>query len=291
MSDHDAPDPIDKAYAQAEAMLDDEAARAARRARVLGAVASDVQAAPPVSAPPTRRLSWAAGGWLAAASVAGISVLVALQFTRAPVVRKPAAPAETHIAADQAPAPSPVTAPAVEASPPAPPAVPQPRKSPSADVAVAPPLAFPAAPSKAAAEPVAAPQAPDAGNVQALIVTGQAAPPPAMRRMESAQAPTAQTSAAAPLAVPRASLHAAAAAGRLTELTSLLAQGTPVDALDSNGETALMKAIQANQPAAAALLLRHGAGLYRTNRAGVSAREMATAMDDAELNRALGLQP
>ena len=46
MSDHDAaPDPIDKAYVQAEAMLDDEAARAARRARVLGAVAAEAGAA------------------------------------------------------------------------------------------------------------------------------------------------------------------------------------------------------------------------------------------------------
>ena len=37
MSDHDAaPDPIDKAYAQAEARLDDEAARAAHKAFKLG---------------------------------------------------------------------------------------------------------------------------------------------------------------------------------------------------------------------------------------------------------------
>jgi hypothetical protein len=42
VSDHDAaPDPIDKAYVQAEALLSDEEARAARRARVLAAVARE----------------------------------------------------------------------------------------------------------------------------------------------------------------------------------------------------------------------------------------------------------
>jgi len=297
MSDHDAPDPIDKAYTQAEAMLDDEAARAARRARVLGAVAGDVQAAPSVSAPPRRRVSWAAGGWLAAASVAGVSVLVALQFTRAPLMREPPARAETSIVADQAPAPTPVTTPAADKSPPAPPAAPQQWKSPPADVAVAPPLAFPASPGKAASEtvtapappPPAAPQAPNAGNVQALIIT----PPPTEARAESARAesPTAQAAAPASLAVQTARLHAAAAAGRLAELTSLLAQGTPVDAPDSEGETALMKAVQANRPAAADFLVRHGANLDRANRAGVSARDMAISINDPQLNRALGLEP
>ena len=99
----------------------------------------------------------------------------------------------------------------------------------------------------------------------------------------------AQAAAPAAPAVQAARLHAAAAAGRLAELTALLAQGTPVDAPDSDGETALMKSIQANRPAAAALLRRHGASLDRTNRAGVSARDMATSIDDPELNRALDL--
>ena len=82
MSDHDAAhDPIDKVYAQAEAMLDDDAARAARRARVLGAVAGEAGAAPIMSAPPKRRVSWAAGRWLAAAGVAGVGVLLAVQLS------------------------------------------------------------------------------------------------------------------------------------------------------------------------------------------------------------------
>jgi hypothetical protein len=299
MSDHDAPDPIDKAYVQAEAMLDDEAARAARRARVLGAVAGEAGATPIVSARPQRRVSWAAGGWLAAASVAGVSVLVALQLSVPRVVQRPSSPVEAPVAAAPAPRPGPATAPVVEAAPPALPAAPPARVSPSADVAVTPPSPFPAPMSQAAGAPVAAapppPPAlaipPSADSVEGLIVTGEAAPSAAAGRASRAESSIAQAPA---LAVPAARtdrLHAAAAAGRLAELTALLAQGTPVDAPDSEGETALMKAIQARNPAAAALLLRHGASLDRTNRAGVSARDMAASIDDPELNRALGLEP
>jgi hypothetical protein len=50
-----------------------------------------------------------------------------------------------------------------------------------------------------------------------------------------------------------------------------------------------MKSIQADQPAAAALLRRHGARLDRENHAGDSAKDMATAIGDAELDQALGL--
>lgn len=119
----------------------------------------------------------------------------------------------------------------------------------------------------------------------------EAAAPPSAARAATADSAKAQAAAPASPAVQAARLHAAAAAGRLAELTALLAQGTPVDAPDSEGETALMKSIQARNPAAAALLRRHGANLDRTNRAGVSARDMAASIDDPELNRALGLEP
>jgi len=88
-----------------------------------------------------------------------------------------------------------------------------------------------------------------------------------------------------------ASLRAAAAAGRTAEVETLLVQGVPVDALDSDGNTALMKAAQADHPAAAALLRRHGASLDHQNNAGESARDMAMKIDDAALNQALGLAP
>jgi hypothetical protein len=293
MSDHDAARaPIDKAYIQAEAMLDDEAARAARRARVLGAIASDAKAVPVVSAPPKRRVSWAAGGWLAAASVAGVSALVALQLTPPPVAPRPSSPAEAPVSA--APAPAVATAPAVDAPPPAPPASPRAQVIPSPDVPAPAPLALAVPPIQTAAAP-AAPAAPAppppaprarADGVEALIVTREARAP--MARAESAEAAMAQTpGSTSPAAQER--LRAAAAAGRLAELTALLAQGTPVDAPDSDGETALMKSIQANRPPAAALLRRHGASLDRTNRAGVSARDMAALINDPELNQALGL--
>jgi hypothetical protein len=84
-------------------------------------------------------------------------------------------------------------------------------------------------------------------------------------------------------------LRAAAAAGRTAELEAILAQGVPVDAPDSEGSTALMKSILADQPAAAGILRRHGASLDRKDHAGVSARDMAGAKDDPELDRALGL--
>ncbi|MFI4934373.1 MAG: hypothetical protein ACHP7N_07125, partial [Caulobacterales bacterium] len=88
-----------------------------------------------------------------------------------------------------------------------------------------------------------------------------------------------------------ARLRAAAAAGQIGEVARLLRQGAPVDAADADGNTALMKSIQADQPAVAAILRRHGASLDRRNHAGESARDMATAKDDEALDRAIGVAP
>jgi len=87
---------------------------------------------------------------------------------------------------------------------------------------------------------------------------------------------------------PAVRLRAAAAIGLTAEIETLLAQGVPVDAPDRDGDTALMKAIQADRPAAAALLRKHGASLDRKNRAGVSARDMAGARADPALDEAIG---
>ncbi len=84
-------------------------------------------------------------------------------------------------------------------------------------------------------------------------------------------------------------LREVAARGRARDVERLLDRGAPIDAADEAGETALMKAIQARKPAIAGLLLRRGASLDVKNRAGVSARDMARAVGDAELNAALGL--
>ena len=108
----------------------------------------------------------------------------------------------------------------------------------------------------------------------------------------AAAAPAAGFESSAALPSDRAArLRAAAAAGRTSEVETLLDQGVPVDAPDAEGDTALMKSVLADQPATAALLRRHGASLDRRNHAGDSAREMAPAKGDAALNQALGLAP
>jgi ankyrin repeat protein len=88
---------------------------------------------------------------------------------------------------------------------------------------------------------------------------------------------------------PDARLRAAAAAGRTAELTALLDEGVPVDAPDAEGDTALIKSVRADHPAAAALLRRHGASLDRRNQAGESARDIAAGKADPDLDRALGV--
>jgi hypothetical protein len=325
-----APDPMDKAYVQAEAVLSDEDARAARRARVLAAVAREPVTPLAASSPSVRRPAWRRGGWLVAASVAGLSVFVATQIHQ-PVWRQPQTapsaptPAARGIAAlpgspaqapSEAPAPRDFAAapraaiPAQTASPPnIPPTAPPP--APALSIAPA-PRAFPdaaAAPpppprdavvtaERRAPAPAAQYPGPVSGGAGDEAVDAQglargaakrapspafAAPPAAaLSRFESSAGTTSDQAAR---------LRAAAAAGRTTELEALLEHGVPVDAPDADGNTALMKSIQADHPAATALLRRHGARLDRKNRAGESARDMATDKGDAELNQAVGVGP
>src|SRR5437899_1596818 len=89
-----APDPVDEAYARAEAVLSDDEARSARRARVLGAVAREGEA-PAAPVPSARRPVWRRAGWLAAASVVGLSVFVAVQIFPPPPRPPPNTPANT----------------------------------------------------------------------------------------------------------------------------------------------------------------------------------------------------
>jgi hypothetical protein len=328
MSDPDAaPDPIDQAYAQAEALMSDDAARAARRARVLAAVARESATPPAPTALTMRRPAWRRGGWLAAASVAVLGMFLATHIYEpalrqpptepaAPVVPPPAAAIPTARGVAALPTPSgPVPSHTAEraprtlaAAPPAP--TPTPRDLPSVPP---PPLPIPPAPRafpSAVAAPAPAPSpvvvtaerraptavtsfsapGPDGASDEAVVAQGlargaakQASSPPAAigRFGSSASLPSGQA----------ARLRAAAAAGRTAEVATLLAQGVPVDAPDAEGNTALMRSIQADHPAAAALLRRRGASLDRKNHAGERARDMATAKGDAELNQALGLDP
>jgi len=169
----DMNDPMEETYLRAEEALDEEAARAARRAKVLAAVAED-QARTPAPAPrgPMRRY----GGWLAAACVAGISVITAQQVwrTKPPQVAPPAAKApapladatkaQTAIAPEASPAPpatvgsrpfsrpslprpprqdEPAPAPRAALAPSPPPPPPAPPIPPAADIASPPPLPIP----------------------------------------------------------------------------------------------------------------------------------------------------
>jgi hypothetical protein len=297
MSDHDAaPDPIDKAYVQAEAVLSDDAARTARRARVLATVVHEA-ATPAAPLSFTLRPAWRRGRWLAAAGVAGLGLILATQVyppawrqpPAAPATPKPAASNPKEVAASPAPPPQAIAAPRVEAPvppraqnvpPPAPPPPPEP-------LSVAPAAqAFPAAP---------APR-PSAPEESASVTAERRLSHPEMADQDTAHAaspapPAAASGFAARPSDQPARLRAAAAAGRTAEVKALLAEGVPVDDPDADGRTALMKSIEADRPAVAALLRGHGASLDTEDNAGDSARDMAAAKDDAALNKALGLAP
>ncbi|HEY8571063.1 hypothetical protein [Phenylobacterium sp.] len=292
MSDHDrAPDPADTAYVQAEAVLSDDEARAARRARVLAAVAADATTASPADAGPSRRGRWGQGGWLVAASVAGVSVLVAARLVLQAPAAPPVAPQPEARRPMEAPA---AVEPASTAAPPTPANVPAPPPQPKPAVAAAappPPQARPPAAEAAspveprAAQPPAAPAAAQRAGVEEVVVTGS-------RRTERLEPAPEAIERTPPVAFPDdgpARLRAAAADGRTAEIRALLAGNVPVDAAGADGETALMKAVRARQPAAAALLRQRGASLDRRNRAGESVRDMVAAIGDARLDRALGL--
>jgi hypothetical protein len=350
--DPGGPDPIDTAYVQAEALLSDDAARAARRARVLAAAEREPAAAPAASAVPppwfTRlRGDWLRGGrrqggWLAAACVAGLSVLLVARayppaFRPAPAAPKVAAPAASAgkplgIAApmdagDLAPkTPRPL-------APPPPVMMPTPAAVAPAVTPAAPPPPSPSIEPAPRAFPAASATAPRSGRVRGVIAPPAEAlmeprppPPPPPPRPPVEVVVTAEKVASAPAAkasgvraagdaadgpdrasssaglvgegvstAPRkdrgARLRAAAAAGRTTEVETLLRQGAPIDSPDASGDTALMKSIQADHPAVAALLYRHGANPGWKNHAGQSARDMAAASGDAALSRAIGGEP
>jgi hypothetical protein len=311
------PDPIDRAYAQAETLLDEQAERSARRTRILAAVAQDTAVPVASDTKPVPRFN-ARGGWLVAASLLVASYLAvrflplnppgsshptvqASSAQRAPknqttallsppvAAMRPPEPAPSEPKAtvpDQAPAA--MRAPkassheqmAMAAPPSAPPdfAMAPPPPPPAA----APPMAAPP-PSAARAFPMAAPP-PPAAPAPMMAAPSAAAPPPPVADLARSGDEAGSNPAFD-------QLRAAAAAGRTSEVQQLLDREIPVDAADADGETALMKSIRADQPATAALLIRHGASLDKKNHAGLSARDLAAQMQDSALDRALGLEP
>ncbi|HXV00941.1 MAG TPA: ankyrin repeat domain-containing protein [Caulobacteraceae bacterium] len=306
MSDHDsAPEPIDKAYDRAEAMLSDEAARAARRARVMAALEREPAAPAPASRP---RTAWRQGGWLAAAGVAGLAFFVARQAYRPPppapsIAARPAAPIAVGHEIPASPTPAEAAAPKTSrpaprtfVAPPAPP--PARREAPAAGSLAETARAFPEAPAAPPSAVLAKPSAPAAASNSPDWRQNEA-------RDEAVEGSATQAAKAAPpvAALARAErsegssqdlgarLRAAAAAGRTGEVDILLAEGVAVDASDARGDTALMRSVRADRPGVAALLRRHGASLDRRNHAGESARNIAATRADAALSEALGLIP
>jgi len=280
-------DPIDGAYRQAETLAQEEAERSARRARILAAVAQDH-----AKRPAPRLLARG----LVAASLLIVSGLLAAKFLalRSPPAAQ--APMVAHVEKNKmmASASPPVAVPLYRA--PVTPAVPD--------------LAVPSMRAQSPSKRAALPEAPPPAAMEAAPPATATAPPPAAPPPPVMAAPPpppannmAAPSPAAPLAAARSDaarsmnqadidqLGAAANAGRTGEVEQLLARHVPVDAPDAQGETALMKSIRGDQPATAALLLRHGASLDRKNKAGLSARDLAAQINDPALNQALGLGP
>jgi hypothetical protein len=304
MSDPAAePDPMDKAYVQAEAVLDDDAARAARRARVLAAVARE-SAPEPARSGASRRPAWRHTRWLAAAGVAGLIALVANQIYEPAWRHPPSAPRVAATPSSAAPqiAALPPAAAVSEAPPPSAAAaasqVSTRELAPSAPPPPPPTIAAPAL--EAFPKAVTPPPPPPPSSSDATVVTAERRDETIQKAPVAISAFTGQSRAVEPVEVgslasssseQAARLREDAAAGRTADLDTLLAQGVPVDAPDARGETALMKSVAAGQSAAAALLRRHGASLDRKDHAGESARDMAKAKDDAALNQALGLGP
>ena len=179
------PDPMDEAYLRAEHVLDDEARRMARRARVLAAVAQE----PAAPALPARRPVRRYGGWLAAACVAGLSVWTAQRVYRS-------APPPQQSAPQGLP-------PAVTPSAPAVPTSPAPTVQPPA--LRAPPRIPVARPPVAAHREAEVADAPVQAQPPPLPI------PPVDKPVPPPPAPIASLSAAAPAPAPMAAAKAGAA--------------------------------------------------------------------------------
>lgn len=248
------------------------------------------QATPPATQPPAPPLAKTPAPPLAKtpAPPGPLSPPTTLRASPAPVRRRASTTA----------APAPVAPPPAEVAPPPPLPIPPVEKPIQAPRPLSlPPIAEPAlVPAPATPSPAAPAAVAKAGSVlsepsksvaEAVVVTGSR-----IARRDPAAPPAVISAPLRSRMLDEPSrLRDDAAAGRIADIEALLARGAPVDAADENGETALMKSIQAGQREAAALLRRHGASLDLKDRAGVSARDMATQKNDPALDQALGISP
>ncbi len=324
MSDHDpTADRLDNAYIESEALLNDNAARLARRARVMAAVARQPSTPRLIKSAARQRRMWRLGGWLSAASLAGLCAVWATRVY--PPDRQqelPAATPETPktdkahpnsvlpiLAAKTAATSAQPThrAPAVPSPDgssyrltlllPPPRAFPEGSRServPAASFVALPPPAPPALLPRPAAPPpigIVSPLMPIPPTAHPAPIAPPQAVPPAVRAAsaEPDSISRLEASTDSPSDAAGAKLRAAAADGKIDEIQALLDQGVPVDAPDIDGNTALMVSIKADRAAAAALLYQNGANLDLKNRAGLCARDMAKAENNININQAIGL--
>lgn len=222
-------DPIDRAYRQAESLLNEQAERSTRRARVLAAVAQDA-AIRPISRQKSRPRFTSRGGWLVAASVLVASGFLVIRFlplnqpwSSPPIAQAPVAKLvqkNEMTAALSPPAPaidrsgSASSGPKTKASDQAPTTAHEPRESsgrrmvlaappPPPAMVAPPPPAAPASPTAAPPPPApravarAAPQPPPAAQAPSM-----AAPPPPAARAFAMAAPPPPAAPAPTMAAP-----------------------------------------------------------------------------------------
>lgn len=292
MSDHHPRDPLDDAYVEAERLLEDDAARRARRAQVLAAVATTPADAPPA---PVRRTSRWTSGWALAAGIGGLGVLVAIFVSRSlppgpgpsisttrdagvPIAASP--PASVTATSSASPSGAETTSTAPPVSFPAPalraerPATARAAPPPPTDVPPPPPLPLPPTPKpvpQTEAPPAPVPSHEDTAQNSQTAEYGSEARAGLVARDDQAAV----------------ALRRAAAAGRTEEVEVALSRGAPVDAPDVNGDTALILSVRGAHTATAALLRSHGADPERKNLAGMSATALASGSGDAKLEDAV----
>lgn len=305
MAEHDSLDPREAAYR--DALLQDEAGRQARHARLMAALPQP-QAAEPVPVAPSMLASrwqpWALG--LLASALLLAAVLVFRTRTAEPparaepaLVASPAASAATVVAqADTAPPATEPSRPAARRGPTGARAA-APRTDALADASL-PPAAKPGVVAEPAAAPspppAAAPVVTAAAPAAQMPDTAVSAASPRTEALARAELPVqaeiarsgslANTLAASSVRVPSpasAMLLDAASRGELDNARSALAAGASVHARDAQGRTALMLAARAGSSAVVDMLLAAGARKGDRDLGGLSAAAHAQAQGHADL--------
>ncbi|MBK6616578.1 ankyrin repeat domain-containing protein [Ottowia sp.] len=311
----DMPGRIEWLYRSAERKLFDRSLREARRSRVMDAIASPAQKhAVGVRDAAVQLTSRAWGGWLIAASVAGLSVLVvsaigptheagvasskASQQDRVVVATAEGtrAAGASNNARQEQHSDRVASAIAPAAAVPAPD---HPARVPAGKIALgSPPAAFPS--GGAAEQEKLAERSGDKAEVRE--VAGRAA----VGQSRSAAASVDNASAGQPpgafAATPASPgtnvgrigsdardadgaskmdvrLHEAARSGNLGRVAELIAEGQHVDSADQFGDTALAVSLKAGQYEVARYLREKGASLDAKNKGGVSPRDILTKVD------------